>query len=204
MLAELYSEKCKIPRRFRLYHAGRGIDGFLKAKEGSIYSKLSSHIYFSANMASIQQEYLGDFLIDNPKYRDDKEIDRYRERELFVIDARKVPFDAYVLVNKIGWWYDKLRCIDEIIQDMENNKVNGIAELIRKNPDFLLEGSYRARYLEKFPNLKSKEDFRKRFEEERQEWFSKYCRIFNFLHMERYSKDNDNVILVLGPIPIKV
>ena len=179
LTAELYSGNCKVPLDFRLYHGGEAIDGLLKTQEEATWSRLSDHVFFSANINCIQEEYLKD------------------SHQLYVTDAREVTSNSFVMTDLMGWWYDDVHFFEDFLKYFEEHKVNDLESLLKINPDYRLRNGF-----DKFTDLKVREDFAEGLKEAKKNWFHEYCEPFNVRDIEKYRKQGDNVILVPGPISV--
>lgn len=183
--AELYSKNSIIPEKFRLYHGGKSINRVLK-RDLSVTRYLSGHVFFSTDLSYVQEEYLGDMC----QFQD-------QEKNLYLIDARDISGNSFIITNLNGVWYDEIRRIEEIIQGFRQNKINDLSDLVKLDPNFLHN-----RVVEKCPKLKTKEDFLIKLKEAKYNWFPKYTRPFNIMHMQRYKKLKRKIIGVPGPIPV--
>jgi len=203
---EIYSDKCKIPVKYRLYHGGKDILDLLKTREDSLYSRVSNHVYFSVDMGYVQQQYLQDYMendlefIYDPDFKED--LEQINSKNLFVMDARSLSSDSYVMTNLAGFWYEEIRILEGLLSQFKNSGIKDITTLKEIDPDFKKEPYY-SRYFAKHPNMNSIQDIENRLSEAKKEWFIKYCKPFNIMHIQRYQKQSETIILVPEPIKVK-
>lgn len=197
--AELFTESCSIPELYRIYHGGQEVDGRLVARQEHIWNRVSSHLFFSANRKYVEEEYLFEKMYRPTK---ENEVDVTEiPRNFFVADARTVPPATLVCVNTLGLWYDDIRTIEDFLAGFKEHKVRTLPELLLRDPDY---DSFQFKpYHQRRPALQTAVDFRRQLEQAKQDWFRIYTKQFNIMHLERYRRQDTNVILVPGPILVR-